>query len=481
MAVSKGPRFEPNRHRCYDAGGGSGREAAHPVPARRERGIAMTDRTILVVGTYDTKSPELAYMAERIRSLGGGVLTMDICVLGEPDSPVDYSKHDVAAAGGSSIRAAVEAGHENAAMQIMARGASALAADLYRQGKFHGAVILGGTMGTDAALDICRALPLGVPKYVVSTIAFSPLIPPDRLSADIQMILWAGGLYGLNSVCKATLSQAAGAVLGAARAAEAPAGDRPVVGMTSLGSGSMHYMKTLKPALEDRGYEVAIFHATGMGGMAFENIASRGGFCCVMDFTLVELGNLMMGSVVEAGEEPPAGRRPGRHSPDRRAGISQPRPHPDLAGRAAPVRGPALPHPQPADQVGAAQPGGAPGNRPRSRPAARAEQGAGAFHSAQPGHREMGQARIRSARPGGDGGLCRRTAEIRQGTRADDRARLPYQRRGICGCRAGDFRRLGRRRHDRVTPAAREKIEPHRRPQGGPGVGPIAGVGEGPG
>ena len=157
-------------------------------------------------------------------------------------------------------------------------------------------------MGTDAALDICRALPLGVPKYVVSTIAFSPLIPPDRLSADIQMILWAGGLYGLNSVCKATLSQAAGAVLGAARAAEAPAGDRPVVGMTSLGSGSMHYMKTLKPALEDRGYEVAIFHATGMGGMAFENIASRGGFCCVMDFTLVELGNLMMGSVVEAGE-----------------------------------------------------------------------------------------------------------------------------------------------------------------------------------
>ncbi len=263
----------------------------------------MADRTILVVGTYDTKNPELAYMAERIRTLGGGVLTMDIGVLGEPTAPVDYSRRDVAAAGGSSIGAAVEAGHENAAMQIMAKGASALAADLHRQGKFHGIVILGGTMGTDAALDICKALPLGVPKYVVSTIAFSPLIPPDRLSADIQMILWAGGLYGLNSVCKATLSEAAGAVLGAARAAEAPADDRPVVGMTSLGSGSMHYMLTLKPALEARGYEVAIFHATGMGGMAFENIASRGGFCCVMDFTLVELGNRMMGSVVEAGED----------------------------------------------------------------------------------------------------------------------------------------------------------------------------------
>lgn len=265
-------------------------------------GIAMTDRTILVVGTYDTKGPELAYMAERIRALGGGVLTMDIGVLGEPEGAVDYSKRDVAEAGGNSIEAAVEAGHENAAMQIMAAGASALAADLHRQGKVHGVVILGGTMGTDAALDICKALPLGVPKYVVSTVSFSPLIPPDRLSADIQMILWAGGLYGLNSVCKATLSQAAGAVLGAARAAEAPAGDRPVIGMTSLGSGSMHYMLTLKPALEARGYEVAIFHATGMGGMAFESIASRGGFCCVMDFTLVELGNRMMGSAVEAGE-----------------------------------------------------------------------------------------------------------------------------------------------------------------------------------
>ena len=262
----------------------------------------MADKTILVIGTYDTKSPELGYMAERIRALGGGVLTMDVSVLGDADSAVDYSKHAVAEAGGSSIREAVDAGHENAAMQIMARGATALAADLHRRGAFDGVVMLGGTMGTDAALDICGALPMGVPKYVVSTISFSPLIPPDRLSPDIQMILWAGGLYGLNAVCKATLSQAAGAVLGAARAAEAPAGDRPVVGMTSLGSSSMHYMKTLKPALEERGFEVAIFHATGMGGMAFESIASQGGFCCAMDFALVELGNLMMGSVVKAGE-----------------------------------------------------------------------------------------------------------------------------------------------------------------------------------
>lgn len=263
----------------------------------------MTDKTILVVGTYDTKNDELEYMVERIQSLGGGALSMDISVLGDPDKPTDYSKHDVAEAGGSSIQAAIDSGDENTAMQIMAKGASTLARTLFEQGKFDGVVVLGGTMGTDAALDICQALPLGVPKYVVSTVSFSPLIEPQRLSADIQMILWAGGLYGLNSICKSSLSQAAGAVLGAARAVEPPLNDRPIVGMTSLGSSCLKYMKKLKPELEKRGYEVAIFHATGMGGMAYESIARENGFACVMDFALPELGNLLAGSVVNGGSD----------------------------------------------------------------------------------------------------------------------------------------------------------------------------------
>ncbi|MEM6987097.1 MAG: Tm-1-like ATP-binding domain-containing protein [Pseudomonadota bacterium] len=263
----------------------------------------MSDKTILIVGTYDTKNDELEYMAERVSAMGGGVLTMDISVLGDPSKPTDFSKHQVAEAGGSSIQAAIDSGDENTAMQVMAAGGSALARSLFDDGQFDGMVILGGTMGTDAALDMCSALPLGVPKYVVSTVSFSPLIPPERLSADIQMILWAGGLYGLNSVCKASLSQAAGAVLGAARAVEPPTGNRPTVGMTSLGSSCLKYMKLLKPALESRGFEVAIFHATGMGGMAYESIARKGGFACVMDFALPELGNLLAGSVINAGTD----------------------------------------------------------------------------------------------------------------------------------------------------------------------------------
>jgi uncharacterized protein (UPF0261 family) len=263
----------------------------------------MADKTILVVGTYDTKDDELLYIADRIRSQDGGVVTMDVSVLGDPSLPCDVSKHDVAGAADSSIEAAIATQDENQAMQIMALGAARLTADLHAQGKIDGVVVLGGTMGTDLALDVCQALPLGVPKYVVSTVSFSPLIPADRLSPDIQMILWAGGLYGLNSVCKSSLSQAAGAVLGAARAVEPPSNDRPVVGMTSLGSSCLIYMKTLKPALEKRGFEVAIFHATGMGGMAFEKIAQQGGFACVMDFALPELGNLLAGSVVHAGTD----------------------------------------------------------------------------------------------------------------------------------------------------------------------------------
>ncbi len=263
----------------------------------------MSDKTILVIGTYDTKDDELGFMAQTIRNQGGTVVTMDVSVLGDPSQPTDYSKHQVAEEGGSSIRAAIDTGDENHAMQIMAKGAALLTARLYAEGRFDGMVVLGGTMGTDLALDVCTALPLGVPKYIVSTVSFSPLIPAERLAADTQMILWAGGLYGLNSVCKASLSQAAGAVLGAACAVVAPDRSKPLIGMTSLGKSALTYMVTLKPALEERGFEVAVFHATGMGGRAFESLAAQGAFACVFDFCTQELGNHIHGSNISAGAD----------------------------------------------------------------------------------------------------------------------------------------------------------------------------------
>lgn len=275
----------------------------------------MKNRTILVVGTYDTKDDELNYLGDVICHQGGGVLSMDVSVLGDPSGPTDVSKHQVAEAGGHSITDAIDSGDENIAMQIMAKGAATEALRLYRSGDIHGVIVLGGTMGTDLALDVCAALPLGVPKYIVSTVSFSALIPPDRLAADVQMILWAGGLYGLNSVCKASLSQAAGAVLGAARAVEPPERDRPLIGMTSFGKTVLHYMVSLKPALEERGFEVAVFHATGMGGRAFESLAAEGAFAAVMDFAPQEVGNHLMGSTISAGAD--------RMTAAGRAGIPQ--------------------------------------------------------------------------------------------------------------------------------------------------------------
>ncbi|EEW26992.1 Tm-1-like ATP-binding domain-containing protein [Rhodobacter ferrooxidans] len=258
---------------------------------------------ILIAGTFDTKDDELSYLAARILSQGGEVLRMDVSVLGDPASPTEISKHQVAAEAGSSIAAAIAAMDENTAMQIMALGAARLARRLHAEGRFDGVLVLGGSMGTDLALDLCAALPLGVPKYVVSTVSFSPMIPPERLAPDIQMILWAGGLYGLNPVCKAALSQAAGAVLGAARAVEPPSRSRPLIGMTSFGKTVHRFMVALKPALQARGFDLAVFHATGMGGRAFESLSAQGAFAAVLDFAPQEVSNHLMGSAITAGPD----------------------------------------------------------------------------------------------------------------------------------------------------------------------------------
>ncbi|MBL0147465.1 MAG: Tm-1-like ATP-binding domain-containing protein [Ideonella sp.] len=261
----------------------------------------MSVGTILLVGTADTKSDELGFMRERLQALGAAVLLMDVGVLAAGHVAVDIANTEVATAAGTTLQAVIGSGDENSAMTLMASGAAAIAAQLHAQGRIQGLIALGGTMGTDLAFDVAAALPLGCPKVLVSTVAYSHLIPPERITPDLIMVLWAGGLYGLNSLCRSALSQGCGAVVGAARAALPPRHDRPLVGITSLGKSCLAYMVTLKPALEARGYEVAVFHTTGMGGRAFEALAEAGRFCAVMDFSLQELANHLGGSVVTAG------------------------------------------------------------------------------------------------------------------------------------------------------------------------------------
>lgn len=263
----------------------------------------MTPPVILIVGTVDTKSDEIGFMREQVLAAGGQPLIMDVGVLAKGHVTPDISNTDVAQAAGVTLQQVMDSGEENSAMALMARGASALTAAMCREGQIDGLLVLGGTMGTDLALDVANSLPLGVPKVVLSTVAFSPLLPPERMPPDLVMVLWAGGLYGLNSLCQSALAQAAGAVVGACRVARAPRFARPVVGMTSLGASCLKYMVQLKPELDQRGFDLAVFHTTGMGGRAFESLAAQGQFTCVMDFSLQEMVNQMGGSVVSAGPD----------------------------------------------------------------------------------------------------------------------------------------------------------------------------------
>ncbi|MEO8807244.1 MAG: Tm-1-like ATP-binding domain-containing protein [Burkholderiaceae bacterium] len=260
-------------------------------------------QTVLLIGTVDTKSDEIAFLRERIEASGGRALVMDVGVLGRGGFTPDILNTEVAKAAGVTLQQVMTSGDENTSMVLMAQGATLLASQLHAQGRIHGMLALGGTMGTDLALDVANALPLGFPKVLLSTIAHSHLLPPQRIPPDLIMVLWSGGLYGLNSLCRSALSQAAGAVMGACGSAMAPRFDRPMVGMTSLGSAALTYMKSLKPELEKRGYELAVFHTTGMGGRAFEALAEQRRFVAVMDFSLQELVNHLGDSCVTAGPD----------------------------------------------------------------------------------------------------------------------------------------------------------------------------------
>jgi uncharacterized protein (UPF0261 family) len=257
--------------------------------------------SILLIGTCDTKAEEVLFIKSCLEAHGARAVVMDVGIMGTPPFQPDLSNRDIAGAAGTTIEAILKVGDENQAMTRMAGGAAKLTRRLYEEGKIHGMIALGGTMGTDLALEAASALPLGVPKFVVSTVSFSHLIPPERIPADLMMILWPGGLYGINSVCRSALSQASGAVVGAARATVQSQSGRPMIGMTSLGKSCLSYMVILKPELERRGYEVAVFHSTGMGGRAFESLAAEGRFAVVLDLCLQEVSNHLAGSAVTAG------------------------------------------------------------------------------------------------------------------------------------------------------------------------------------
>lgn len=217
------------------------RRPVRPAPRRAltAPGAARRAPRTLIVGTAGTKADELRYLRECIERVGGSARTMDVGVLGRLPFAPDVSNAEVAAAAGTDPGALAALGDENAAMARMAAGAAAIAVREHAAGRLDGVLALGGTMGTDLALEVRAALPLGVPKVVVSTVSFSHLLPPQRLAPDLTMIGWPGGLYGLNATCRAALGQAAGAVVGACLAVEPPRAGRPTIAISSLGTSCL--------------------------------------------------------------------------------------------------------------------------------------------------------------------------------------------------------------------------------------------------
>lgn len=260
-------------------------------------------KKIAIIGTLDTKAEEMDYIKQQIESRGHQAIVIDTGVLGDVPFEPSISRQEVAKASGATLKEIAAYNDENKAMGKMAEGTAKLVKELHVNGELDGVLAIGGTMGTDLALDVMAALPLGVPKLIVSSVSFSHIIPPDRICADLMMVLWAGGLWGLNSICRPVLDNAAGAILGAAEAYNGEKATRkPLVGITSLGQSECKYLYWLKPALEERGYEVVVFHTVGMGGRALESLIAQGRVSAVLDLSVIEVSDHALGSIVSAGD-----------------------------------------------------------------------------------------------------------------------------------------------------------------------------------
>lgn len=261
-------------------------------------------KKILVIGTLDTRGEEIRYLANRIEENGFEPLVMDVGVLDSALFEPSISRDQVAKAAGTTIQEIIALRHEGKAMSAMAAGASKIIRDLLEQVRLDGVIAAGGSMSTSLALETMQSLPMGFPKWILSTIAFSPLISPESVPADLSMMLWPAGLYGLNSISRRVLDVAAGAISGAVGAFRSQkTRRRKLVGITSLGTSQLRYVETLKPALEERGYEVAVFHTVGMGGKAFEEAISAGLIDVALDLSLVELVDFVNGGATSSGKE----------------------------------------------------------------------------------------------------------------------------------------------------------------------------------
>ncbi|MEO9174309.1 MAG: Tm-1-like ATP-binding domain-containing protein [Gaiellales bacterium] len=257
--------------------------------------------TVVLVGTLDTKGLEYAFLRERVRERGVDVVLVDVGILGEPLTVPDVGREQVAAAAGVDLGALAAAGDRGAAIAAMARGAAALIRAMHAEGKVDGILGVGGSGNSTIIAEAMRALPVGVPKLLVSTVA-SGDTRPYMGATDVAMMYSVVDIAGINRISAQILTNAAAMIAGAATASMPELASRPLIGATMFGVTTA-CVTAARERLEELGYEVLVFHATGTGGQSMEALAGAGYLAGVLDATTTELADELVGGVLSAGPD----------------------------------------------------------------------------------------------------------------------------------------------------------------------------------
>jgi uncharacterized protein (UPF0261 family) len=262
---------------------------------------------VALVGTLDTKGAEFQWVADRLREHGVDVVVVDAGVGtgGSFTSPVTVPAEEVAAAAGVSIDRLRAGNDRGAAVSAMGEGAAAVLGGLAAAGRLDGVLALGGSGGSSIAARAVRDLPVGLPKLLVSTMAAGDVSPYVGAS-DVTMMYSVVDIAGVNRVSRAVLGNAAAGIAAMAQAYAARAGEeqagRPLVAASMFGV-TTPAVDAARARLDELGYEVLVFHATGAGGRALEALARSGLLAGVLDVTTTELADDLVGGVLTAGPD----------------------------------------------------------------------------------------------------------------------------------------------------------------------------------
>lgn len=255
--------------------------------------------TIAILGTMDTKGDEHAFVAGLIRQRGHQVLVIDVGTLGEPRLKPDIARSEVAAAAGVDLTALVAKKDRGEAVTAMSRGAPVVLAKLAAEKRIDGVISLGGGGGTAIATAAMRALPIGFPKLMVSTLASGNVAPYVGVK-DIVMFPSVVDVAGLNRISRQLLARAAGAICGMAETQPPTVADKPIIVASQFGN-TTPCIEHAKKLLEAAGYEVIVFAATGTGGRTMESLVETGLVAGVLDVTTTEWADELVGGVLTAG------------------------------------------------------------------------------------------------------------------------------------------------------------------------------------